>query len=97
MDDMEIVRYKFTCCACYKTFVVKSGGSTRYVNCPYCGEQNRINTGEHAQYVHKAPVQQPEKEPTYPRRKEAKGPLPGRAGPVPRVGRTVAPGERHTV
>ena len=50
MDDMEIVRYKFTCCACYKTFVAKSGGGTRYVNCPYCGEQNRINTGEHAQY-----------------------------------------------
>ena len=48
MDDMEIVRYKFTCCACYKTFVAKSGGSTCYVNCPYCGEQNRINTGEHA-------------------------------------------------
>lgn len=72
MDDMEIVRYKFTCCACYKTFVAKSGGSTRYVNCPYCGEQNRINTGEHAQYVHKAPVQQPEKEPTYPRRKKSK-------------------------
>ena len=66
MDDMEIVRYKFTCCACYKTFVAKSGGGTRYVNCPYCGEQNRINTGEHAQYVHKAPAQQPEKEPTYP-------------------------------
>ena len=66
MDDMEIVRYKFTCCACYKTFVAKSGGGTRYVNCPDCGEQNRINTGEHAQYVHKAPAQQPEKEPTYP-------------------------------
>lgn len=55
MDDMKIVRYKFTCCACYKTFVAKSGGGTRYVNCPYCGEENRINTGEHAQYVHKAP------------------------------------------
>ena len=66
MDDMEIVRYKFTCCACYKTFVAKSGGGTRYVHCPYCGEENRINTGEHAQYVHKVPAQQPEKEPTYP-------------------------------
>lgn len=66
MDDMEIVRYKFTCCACYKTFVAKSGGGTRYVHCPYCGEENKINTGEHAQYVHKAPAQQPEKEPTYP-------------------------------
>lgn len=66
MDDMEIVRYKFTCCACYKTFVAKSGGGTRYVHCPYCSEENKINTGKHAQYVHKAPAQQPVKEPTYP-------------------------------
>lgn len=66
MDDMEIVRLKFTCCACYKTFEVESGGGTRYVHCPYCGEENRINAGAHAQYVHKAPAQQPVKEPTYP-------------------------------
>ena len=66
MDDMEIVRLKFTCCACYKTFMAKSGDGTRYINCPYCGEQNKINTGKHAQYVHKAPAQQPVKEPTYP-------------------------------
>ena len=44
MADVE--KLKFTCCGCFKTFVAKSGQGMRTVNCPYCGQENTINTGK---------------------------------------------------